>query len=207
MASHSGRPEQRGAVEDIARVAAQNAVALDAEEPARRFGDKHRTPVLSEQQNAVLQVAENLVEVFAQRGVDLFHVFHALADLLDLGGDERRHVLLFRGLFLGRFSLGRRSSGGGQAVELAADLRQRPEGQIAQQEGRQQRDNQRNPHQPECFPEQRLVDGAQQRGVNPHVDGGEELAVVFKRRHHVKDLGLAEDLHHHPDGAGLDQLL
>ncbi len=149
MASHSDRPRSVERSKISSRVAAQNAVAIDSEKSPRRFGDKHRAPVLGEQQDSVLQVAQNLVEIFPQRGVDLFHVFHAPADLFDLGGDERGHVLLFRRLCPGRFSLVRRAFGGGQAVELAADLRQRPEGQIAQQEGRQQRDNQRKSHQPE----------------------------------------------------------
>jgi hypothetical protein len=51
------------------------------------------------------------------------------------------------------------------------------------------------------------MSGAQQRGVHPHVHGGEELAVVFKGRDHVIDLGLAKGLQHGADGAGLAQLI
>ena len=108
--------------------------------------------------------------------------------------------------FLRQSRLRQRAFGRGQAVELPADLRQRAQRQVAQQKCRQQRHNQRKAHQPEGFPEQRLVDGAQQRGVNAHVHGRDQLAVVFKRRHDVKDLGLAKDLHHHPAGAGLEEL-
>ena len=60
---------------------------------ARGLRNQHGAPIAGKQQDAVLQVAENLVEIFLQRGEDLFHIAHALADHLDLGGDARRHVL------------------------------------------------------------------------------------------------------------------
>ena len=84
--------QHRGIIEDFARLQTQNVVALDVEKAPRRLRHQHRAPVPGEQQNAVLQISENLVEIFLQRGEDLFHVAHALADLLDLGGDPFRSV-------------------------------------------------------------------------------------------------------------------
>jgi hypothetical protein len=66
---------------------------LVGQKPPRRLGDQHRAPVAGEEQDSVLQVAENLIEVLLQSGEDLFHVAHALADALDLVGDAARHIL------------------------------------------------------------------------------------------------------------------
>ena len=88
------RPAQhRGAVEDLARMQAQNVVSLDLQKTPRRLRNQHRAPVPGEQQNAVLQIAQNLVEIVLQRGEYLFHIAHALPDLLDLGRNPCRHVL------------------------------------------------------------------------------------------------------------------
>ena len=62
----------------------------------RGLGDQHGAAVPCEQKNAVLQVAENLVEIFLQRREDLLHVAHALTNPLDLGGDALGGVLLGR---------------------------------------------------------------------------------------------------------------
>jgi hypothetical protein len=43
--------------------------------------------------------------------------------------------------------------------------------------------------------------------VHAHIDGGEELAVILKRRHHVENLGPAEGQSHHRERIGLEQLL
>ena len=51
----------------------------------RRLRHQHRPPIAREQQDAVLQITEDLVEVFFQGGEDLFDIAHALADLLDFG--------------------------------------------------------------------------------------------------------------------------
>ena len=90
------RPAQHcGAVEDLLRVQAQNrsisrraGSGAPLQKPARRG-------LLREEQNAVLQVAENLVEILLQCGENLFHIAHALADLLDLCGDTLRRVALW----------------------------------------------------------------------------------------------------------------
>ena len=50
------------------------------EKAPRRLRDQHRAAVAGEEQNSVLQIAENLIEILLQRGEDLFHVAHALAD-------------------------------------------------------------------------------------------------------------------------------
>ena len=67
------------------------------EKAPRRLRDQHRAPVAGEEQDAVLQIAENLVEILLQRGEDLFHIAHALADALDLGGNLGGRVLPGRG--------------------------------------------------------------------------------------------------------------
>ncbi len=98
-------------------VEAENVFARKFEESPRRLGHQHRASVPGEEQNAVLQIAENLVEIFSQRGEDLFHITHALADPLNLGGNLRGRILPGA-----RPSAAlRRLAGRGQAVELAAD--------------------------------------------------------------------------------------
>ena len=51
-------------------------------------------PSAGKQQDAVLQIAENLVEILLQCGKDLLHIAHALPDLLDLCRDPLRRVAL-----------------------------------------------------------------------------------------------------------------
>ena len=86
-------PEYGGTVEDFAGVEAEDAVALDGEEAARRLGDQHGAAIAGEEQDAVLEVAEDLVEVFLESGEDLFNVAHALAEALDFAGDGGGGVL------------------------------------------------------------------------------------------------------------------
>ena len=78
----------------ICTPASPDACSFDLEEALRRFGDQHRPSIAGEQQDAVLEIAQNLVEIVLQRGEDLFHIAHALPDLLDLGGNPLRRVLL-----------------------------------------------------------------------------------------------------------------
>src|SRR5580698_11551656 len=63
---------------------AQNLVAVHVKEPARGLGDQHRASVAGEQQNAILEVAENLVEILLQRGKHLLNITHTLAKTLIL---------------------------------------------------------------------------------------------------------------------------
>ena len=125
-ASRSVWPSTVECIEDLPRAQAQDGALLDAQKAPRRLGDQHRPPVPGEEQNSVLQIAENLVQVLLQCGKNLFHIAHALADHLDLVGDARRRVLP-----RSRFSPRRPSRWSGPVVKLVADLFQRPQGQIA----------------------------------------------------------------------------
>ena len=66
-------------------VKAEDGFARNLEESPRRFRHQHGAAVCGEQQDAVLQVAENLVEILFQRREDFLNIAHALADALDLG--------------------------------------------------------------------------------------------------------------------------
>ena len=76
--------QHRGIVENLTRLQTQNVIAFEVEKSLSRLRNQHRASVPGEQQNAVLQVSENLVEVFLQGRENLFHIAHALPDLLDL---------------------------------------------------------------------------------------------------------------------------
>ena len=195
--------QHRRAIEDLLRVLAQDRSIFDGEKPPRGLRDQHRAPAAGEEKYAILQVAENLVEIFLQRGEDLFHVAHALADLLDLGGDAFGCVVLRSG------SIGFRSfaCGCGPVVELQADLFHRTQRQIAEQEGRQQSGSQRKAHQRQRLTQPGRIDGAQQRGAHSHMHRGKGLAVALQRHHHVKDPGRTEDLPIKLNGIGVQQLL
>ena len=55
--------QHRRCIEDLPRAQAQNGALFDAQEAPRRFGDQHRPPIPGEEQDSVLQVAEDLVQV------------------------------------------------------------------------------------------------------------------------------------------------
>jgi hypothetical protein len=108
---------------------AQNVVPLVGQKPPRRLGDQHRAPVAGEKQDSILQVAENLIEILFQRGEDLFHIAHALADALDLVGDAAAMSCCGR-LSSSRPPVRRLRSSSRAAL---ADLLHRPQRQVAQQ--------------------------------------------------------------------------
>ncbi len=82
-----------GAVEDVAGVEPENVVTVDVEKAAGSLGDEHGAAVAGEKKDAVLQVAEDLVEVFLQGREDFFDIAHALTNLLDLAGDTGGQLL------------------------------------------------------------------------------------------------------------------
>ena len=177
------------AIEDFLGVKAQDRSALDLEKAARGFRDEHGAASSSEEQDAVLQVAENLIEILLQCREHLFDIAHALADLLDLGGDTLCGMSCLGGASaFGSFA------GGGPVVELHADLFHRPQRQVAQQQSRRAGLCPGEAGQRERLAKPWRIGLAQQRGASTHVDGGEGLAVALERHHHIEDLWRTEDL-------------
>src|SRR5207237_5965916 len=103
------------------------------QEAACRLRDEHSATVGGKEQNAILEMAENLVKIVFERGEDLLDVAHALPDLLDFGGHSCGRVLACaRGrVFLG--SAAARSP----VIELHADLFEGAQGEVAEQERNQ----------------------------------------------------------------------
>ena len=89
-----------GGIEDIVSVKAENVLARNFKEAPRRLRHEDGAPIAGEEQDAILKVAENLVEIFSQRGEDLLHITHALADALDLCGNLGGRILPGRGFRL-----------------------------------------------------------------------------------------------------------
>ena len=104
---------------------------------------------------------------------------------------ETRTAMSCRGVFLFFVRL---FAAYGHEVELPADLLQRPQGEVAEQEGRYQRGDQRKAHQGGRRSQPRGIDGAQQRGAHAHMHGGKRRAIPFQRHGYVVDRGGPEDL-------------
>ena len=197
------RPAQhRRAVEDLARMQPQDASLLDEQKPPRRLRNQHRPAIAGEQQDSILQIAQNLIQVLLQRGKDFFHVAHALAEALDFAGDADGRILPGSLFFLGRKFAGRT-----QKVELAADLFHRAQCQVARAESHHQRSSQHKAHQRQRSRQPRRIEGPEQRGAHPHVHRHKRLSVALQRHHHVIDPGRPVDLPHQLQCGGVAQLL
>ncbi len=70
---------------NLARFAAQQLISGRAEEIFHRGADHHGAAIAREQQQAVFQAAENLVQIFSQRTEDFAHPAQLQSDLADFG--------------------------------------------------------------------------------------------------------------------------
>src|SRR6185312_10351837 len=95
-------------------------------------GDKDGTGVAGEEHHAVLEVGENLVEVFLEGGENLFDVFHASSEALNFMGDLDDGISGGQGRGLGGWLDGGAGSVGGclERVEAGADLGDGSEGEV-----------------------------------------------------------------------------
>ena len=114
--------QHRGTVEDLPCLQAQDVVALNVQKAMRSFRNQHRPSIPCEQQDAVLQVPENLVEVLFQGRENLLHIPHALPDLFDFRRDPFGSIEPGQLASLGSTLHRRRIP----VIELHADLFQGP---------------------------------------------------------------------------------
>ncbi len=169
---------------------AQDLVPAHLQKTPRRIGNQYRAPILSKQQDAILQIPQNLIEICLQRGEHLLHVAHALANPLDLV--RHAHAQVLPRLLL--HPLARAVGRWAPVVELHADLFQRPKRQVAQQQRHQDRGSEREAHQRQRFFQPRCVRRPQQGGAHAHMNRGKGFAVAFQRNGNVVDARLAVHL-------------
>src|ERR1700677_1610667 len=91
-----GLAQSRRTRKNLVSVQTEEALLAQRQEAANRLRNEHRAAVGREEQDAVLKVAQNLVEVLLQGGEDLLDIAHARAKALNLSRDGDRHVLAAR---------------------------------------------------------------------------------------------------------------
>ncbi len=166
---------------------AQNSGPFDLQKAPCGLRDEHRAAVPGKEKNAVLQIAQDLVEIVFQRREHLFDIAHALADLLDLGGDTGGGVLAGAYLFLLRILAGR-----SPVIELHADLFKGAQGQIAEQKGYEQGDAERKAHEGKSFDDPRPIGNAQERSAYAYMYVDEGLIVALQRNYEIENLWRCE---------------
>jgi hypothetical protein len=119
--------QERFGVEDFSGVETKDEAVVEGEEAPGGLRDEDGALVGGEEEDAVLKVAENLIEVFLEGGEDLLDIAHTLTDALDLAGDSDRHVALSGALtFVESFIRGV------EGVELFADELEWAQGDVGE---------------------------------------------------------------------------
>jgi hypothetical protein len=193
--------EQSASVEDLVGVEAENGSLLAGEKAPGSLGNKNGAVVGGEQKDAVLEVAENLIEVFLEGGEDFFDVAHAPAKALDLSRDSDSHVALARAFFFVE-----EFAGGVEGIELPADELKGAQSEVGEQEGSDEGRSEHEAHEVACAVHVGQVLLFEESGADADIDRQEGLVVAFDGNADVEDGGRAKDLEHQLWGSGTQQV-